>query len=551
MLIKSRHLSRLHLRSTLGMILEWSICVSSLIVSLVCTSAFAEPRTPSLELQGHRGARGLAPENTRPAFNLAYLYGMTTLELDTTLTADGQLIVHHDTMTNATLCTAPGGASLTSRPVLELTVDRLQGLECGLRPHPRFPEQRKMNAHPPRLAEVVALEELWDVTPLYNVEIKTDERHTHAHRVRAVDALGRAIEMLSRKRPTLAMRVTLQSFDFEILEIAARRLPALRRSALFEPKVDHSVTPPRITNDVNQMINEVKRLGAKVISPYHVVVTEALIRRAHAHGLKVIPWTVNEAPKMRALIALGVDGLISDYPDRLNEVVQQMGHAVACRARSVDRECQTPYADSPRSTDSSISMRSPLVELSSLDSSIALDIRYAGRDNFVGRPVRGYGARKCLLTRPAAEALVQVQRLLQMSGLSLKVFDCFRPQRAVDDFVLWARDLKERTMKRRYYPEVPKTELFSRGYIASRSGHSRGSTVDLTIEGLDMGTPWDFFGAKSHTKHVDLPAKVRAHRMLLTSMMGAHGWINYEKEWWHYTYNPEPFPHLYFDYPIK
>ena len=548
---KSSHLAHLPLHSISARVIEWSICVSALIISAIYVSAFASPRAPSLELQGHRGARGLAPENTRPAFNLAYLHGMTTLELDTTLTADGQLIVHHDTMTNATLCTGPDEVPITSRPVLELTIDQLQALECGLRPHPRFPEQRKMSARPPRLTEVIALEELWGVTPLYNVEIKTDERHTSAHRARAVEALGQAIEELSRERPTLAKRVTVQSFDFEVLEIAARRLPTLRRSALFEPRVDHSVTPPRITNDVDHMISEVQRVRASVISPYHVVVTEALIQRAHAHGFKVIPWTVNDAPRMRTLIALGVDGLISDYPDRLNRVVRQMGPAVACRARSVDRACQTPYVDSPRSINPSESTRSPLVELSSLDPSITLDIRYAGQDNFVGRPVRGYEARKCLLTRPAAEALIRAQMQLKASGLSLKVFDCFRPQRAVDDFVLWARDLKDRAMKRRYYPDVPKSELFSRGYIAARSGHSRGSTIDLTIEGLDMGTPWDFFGVKSHTKRADLPIKIRAHRMLLTSVMSAHGWINYEKEWWHYTFSPEPFPHLYFDLPIK
>ena len=131
------------------------------------------------------------------------------------------------------------------------------------------------------------------------------------------------------------------------------------------------------------------------------------------------------------------------------------------------------------------------------------------------------------------------------------MFDCYRPQRAVNDFIAWARDLEDQTMKAQYYPSVAKADLFRLGYIAERSGHSRGSTIDLTIEGLDMGTPWDFFGVESHTRYPHAPQSVRANRALLVSVMWRHGFTNYEKEWWHFTLSPEPLPHLYLDLPIE
>ena len=193
----------------------------------------------------------------------------------------------------------------------------------------------------------------------------------------------------------------------------------------------------------------------------------------------------------------------------------------------------------------------PLVDLKSITPSIVLDIRYCTTQNFMGKRVEGYEASRCLLTRSAALALKAVQADLQKYGLSLKVYDCYRPQRAVDHFVRWARDLKDIKMKADYYPHVAKNVLFAEGYIAARSGHSRGSTVDLTINGLDMGTPWDFFGSASHTRSPSVSLQARIHRMLLVSVMRIHGFTNYSKEWWHFTWQPEVFPDTYFDIPIS
>ena len=187
---------------------------------------------------------------------------------------------------------------------------------------------------------------------------------------------------------------------------------------------------------------------------------------------------------------------------------------------------------------------------------LIVEMRYAGAHNFVGRPIDGYAAPRCLLTRPAAAALAAVARDLQPRGLALKVFDCYRPARAVADFARWARDLKDQKMKAEFYPQVDKRTLFRDGYIASHSGHSRGSTVDLTLahadgHELDMGTPFDFFSLKSWPGNPAVGAKAYASRSTLAEMMAMHGFRPYNREWWHFTLRGEPFPTTYFDFVVR
>jgi len=197
----------------------------------------------------------------------------------------------------------------------------------------------------------------------------------------------------------------------------------------------------------------------------------------------------------------------------------------------------------------------PLVRLSDVDETITQDSRYAGSDNFMGRPVRGYHAPEIMVTLEAAEALAAAQKGAKAQGLSLLVFDGYRPQRAVDHFVEWGADLADTLNKAAYYPNVPKAELFERGYIAERSGHSRGSTVDLTLtrDGLplDMGTPFDFFDELSHTENPASTPEAMANRMLLRDIMTAAGFRNYVNEWWHYTLVNEPYPDTYFNIPVE
>lgn len=196
------------------------------------------------------------------------------------------------------------------------------------------------------------------------------------------------------------------------------------------------------------------------------------------------------------------------------------------------------------------------VDAATLVPGIVVDMRYADSHNFVGRPIDGYQAPHCLLTEPAAVALAEVARDLAPRKLVVKVFDCYRPTAAVTNFVRWAHDLGDTAGKAEFYPDVDKRTLFRDGYIASHSGHSRGSTIDMTLattdgRELDMGTPFDFFSPKSWTADPTITAAQHANRMMLAAAMRRHGFYGYDKEWWHFTLSHEPFPQTYFDFPVQ
>ncbi len=185
------------------------------------------------------------------------------------------------------------------------------------------------------------------------------------------------------------------------------------------------------------------------------------------------------------------------------------------------------------------------------------DVRYYGSNNFLGKRVDGYLAPKVILTQEAAQALAQAEKALASKGYQLKVFDGFRPQRSVNHFVRWAEDLKDTKMKQQYYPEVDKKDIFRLGYIAAKSGHSRGSTVDLTIvdaktgQEVDMGSGFDFFGPVSHHGTELITPQQTANRNILKDAMLAAGFKLYDEEWWHYTLQNEPYPNSYFDFAIR
>ncbi|MCD9877259.1 M15 family metallopeptidase [Streptomyces guryensis] len=221
------------------------------------------------------------------------------------------------------------------------------------------------------------------------------------------------------------------------------------------------------------------------------------------------------------------------------------------------------------------------VALRTVDPTIIQEMRYFTPHNFVGERIDGYRQPICLLTRQAAEALHKAQLRLLRKGYSLKVYDCYRPQRAVNHFVRWAEDLHDQAMKGEFYPNVDKTRLFEDGYIAEKSGHSRGSTMDLTIvklpakptrpyhpgeplvscyapkgerfpdNSVDMGTGFDCFDTLAHTLDPRIQGEQRANRLLLMSTMEGLGFVNLAEEWWHYTYKPEPYPDTYFDFPVS
>ncbi|VVE24338.1 D-alanyl-D-alanine dipeptidase [Pandoraea horticolens] len=219
------------------------------------------------------------------------------------------------------------------------------------------------------------------------------------------------------------------------------------------------------------------------------------------------------------------------------------------------------------------------VNLNTIAPEIQSDLRYFTEHNFVGQRIESYDAPVCLLTSKTAQALKSVQDRLLPMGLTLKVYDCYRPQSAVDDFARWAKNLSSMEMRTEFYPEVEKSRLFSDGYIAYRSGHSRGSTVDLTIvpadsqipaydskrkqvsctspasqrapdNSLDFGTGFDCFSPLSHPDSQGVSPQQRANRLLLQSLMVQAGFKPLDTEWWHFTLAKEPYPDTYFNFPV-
>ncbi|MEU7799220.1 M15 family metallopeptidase [Micromonospora arborensis] len=250
----------------------------------------------------------------------------------------------------------------------------------------------------------------------------------------------------------------------------------------------------------------------------------------------------------------------------------------------------TPVSPTPRPTPvpsptsaSSVPVKDRLpgfVVLTDVDPRIHADIRYATAHNFVGRPITAYPEPLCLLTRQAAEALRRVQDAALAGGHSLKVYDCYRPQPAVDDFVAWAKRPGEQQTKAEFYPDVAKNRLFAEGYIGAPTAHSRGSTMDLTLvdepaasqppyrvgqplvactaprgqrfadNSIDMGTGFDCFDARAHTADPRITGTARDNRRLLQRLMTDSGFVNYELEWWHYSLRDEPYPDTFFTAPV-
>jgi D-alanyl-D-alanine dipeptidase len=220
------------------------------------------------------------------------------------------------------------------------------------------------------------------------------------------------------------------------------------------------------------------------------------------------------------------------------------------------------------------------VYLKDIDPSIIQDIRYAGYHNFIGRPIKGYEANECILTKKAALALRDVQTELKKSDLSIKVYDCYRPQMAVNDFVEWSKIISQQNMKPEFYPHINKSDFFKLGYVAEKSSHTRGSTIDLTIvsvpirqqadyhrgqslvacflpykiryqdNSIDMGTGFDCFDPSAHGDNRGINLIAFQHRQLLRALMEKYQFVSYPQEWWHFTLKDEPYPNTYFNFLI-
>ncbi len=215
------------------------------------------------------------------------------------------------------------------------------------------------------------------------------------------------------------------------------------------------------------------------------------------------------------------------------------------------------HADHLQPVPSDTEDTSQFVVLTDVVPDAILEIRYFGTYNFVGARIDGYLEPTALLTCEAADSLQAVSKDVMAMGYRLKIYDAYRPQKAVDHFVRWAANVNDTLMKPYFYPALDKSVLFAQGYIAKKSGHTRGSTVDLTLfdmkteKEVDMGGTFDWFGPESHPDFRGITPAQFANRMILRRAMMRHGFKPISSEWWHFTLKKEPFPNTYFTFPVK
>lgn len=297
-------------------LMKLSVVLFSLLLVLGCSSSpDADPNqqeeevnSQTLDIQGHRGARGYLPENSIPGFVLAMEMGANTLEMDLCCSADSQLVVNHDPILNASLCLDAAGNELPEDlAVFSLPMETIRSIDCGSQGNSRFPEQKAMPVSRPALWEVLDVTEKLKVAidssdVNYNIEIKFRDDQVGVLHPDAETFVGLVLKEINAFG--IEDRTTLQSFSAVVLEEINKQAPSINTSWLVEDNAS-----------VEEHLNRISFIP-DVYSPYHLTLTKEKIEAMHSHGIKVIPWTVNDAERMKALIEMGVDGIISDYPDR-------------------------------------------------------------------------------------------------------------------------------------------------------------------------------------------------------------------------------------------
>ncbi|WP_423789777.1 glycerophosphodiester phosphodiesterase family protein [Leptospira perolatii] len=310
------------------------VAIAILVLVVSCDSKPSLVNAPldgKVDLQGHRGARGLKPENTWPAFEEAIKYEMTTLELDTVLTKDHKIVIHHDSETNPEICRKKDGQEIISVSLYELNLADLKLLDCGAKQNPKFSEQQTVPG-----TQLLTIEEFFYLVakeeakrkgrlPLqFNIETKfpNDEKSEVSSEIveSHVSKLIQAIE-----NAKVETRTTIQSFYLPSIELAKKLKPNLRTSALFTLSyVDGAKIKLGLGDSLRKKVIESARgVKADIISPHYLYVNDQFVSDAHSFNLRVIPWTVNEPLEMERLLKAGVDGIISDYPDRLASLVRR------------------------------------------------------------------------------------------------------------------------------------------------------------------------------------------------------------------------------------
>ena len=266
----------------------------------------------SFDTQGHRGSRGLMPENTIPAMLKAIDLGVTTLEMDVVISKDKKVVVSHDPYFHENITTLPDGKYLTKKEaatylLYTMDYDSIRKFDVGIKPHPDFPRQEKVATFKPLLADLLAATEAYAKlkgrTMHYNIEIKSKPENDGKKHPPVEEFVDLAIAVM--KSSGIESRITIQSFDPRALQVMHRKYPSFTTSLLIE------------ATDKRSLDEQLQQLGytPKVYSPNFALVTPELLKQCHEKGMKVIPWTVNTAADIERLKKLGVDGIISDYPD--------------------------------------------------------------------------------------------------------------------------------------------------------------------------------------------------------------------------------------------
>jgi glycerophosphoryl diester phosphodiesterase len=299
-------------KSALFILLLTTACTSNQNNNIMTTNT---PSAKVIDWQGHRGARGILPENTIPSFIKALEYDIKTLELDVVVSKDKQIIVSHEPWFSEHICTKPNGEPVTeaeakSLNIYQLTYEEIKTYDCGMRGHVRFAEQQPMKVFKPSFMEMVSNVELHckknnRTLPHYNVEIKTEPEYYDVYTPAPEEFVRLMLKEISMLN--IRDRVNLQSFDFNILREIKKQDPHISMAMLIE--------------NLNGVEANLDELGftPPIYSPFYMLLNEEVIKEIHSKGMRIIPWTVNDPVEMKKLTDLGVDGIITDYPNRIPE----------------------------------------------------------------------------------------------------------------------------------------------------------------------------------------------------------------------------------------
>ena len=283
-----------------------------------CVSFKTNIKPPAFDKEGHRGCRGLLPENTIPAMKKAVDLGVTTLEMDAVITTDGQVVLSHEPFFHHAITTKPDGSPVTeaeekSLNIYRMTYAQVQTFDVGLKPHPRFPQQQKLAATKPLLSEVIDTIKTYCLQkgvalPQFNIETKSQPATDNIYHPAPAEFVEKLMAVVKSKG--IEAQTIILSFDVRTLQYLYRHFPSLRTSLLIEE------------DDKQSLEAQLHQLGfvPTIYSPSFERVTKEIVTACHQKGIQVVPWTVNKTSQMQALVALGVDGIITDYPNLFSKL---------------------------------------------------------------------------------------------------------------------------------------------------------------------------------------------------------------------------------------